>query len=135
MSGLRRFIRARRSGTALALCLAYSLAIQAVLASIGLGMSLASGSTDFVICSTVVHPGSREPLTKDQRRNPNSGCPFCFIASQTACHIAMTNDVPAFPAYVGSLVAEISDLTGDDTFVPGYRRKVGEARAPPIFSA
>jgi hypothetical protein len=53
MRGLRRFIRSRRLGGPLGLWVAYSLAIQAVMASVGLGMSVAaaSGHSDFVICS------------------------------------------------------------------------------------
>lgn len=136
MSGQRRLIRARRSGAALALCLAYSLAIQAVLASVGLGMSVVSSPTDFVICGAVVHPDSSAPATGDQRRNPDTlpRCPFCFIAAQSAGHVATVHDGPAMPAYTGSPVAEISDLTGHSAFLPGYHRKVGEARAPPTFS-
>ena len=50
-------IRGRRQGALLALVVAYALALQALMASVGLGMSAASGNDGIALC---VHaPDSR----------------------------------------------------------------------------
>ena len=67
MMSVRNLIHSR-AGRALALCVAYSLAIQALIASVGFGMSAtaAPGYVDFVICSIASGseaPGSRTAAT------------------------------------------------------------------------
>jgi hypothetical protein len=114
----------------LALSVAYSLAIQAMMASIGLGMSAgaAPDRLGFVLCSYASHqtaPGDRQ--------TPAPQCPFCFVAAQSAGHFATTGDAPAFPAYAGLLIAALSQPLGEGTFVPLFHRQ-GEPRAPPATS-
>src|SRR5215472_8504675 len=100
MFGLRQFIRSGRSSRFLALWIAYSLAIQALMASVGLGMSAfaAPGPDGFVICGHA--SGGRPASTHDrQNRNPASPCPFCFVAAQSAGHFPLLSAAPAFPLY------------------------------------
>ena len=72
MRGMRKFIRARSGGRLLALGVAYSLAIQALLASTGLGMfaASASGQADYVICSFAPDSGTHVPGPIAMGRNP-----------------------------------------------------------------
>jgi hypothetical protein len=37
------------------------------------------------------------------------------------------------PAYAGSQVAAVLDHTGEEEFVPLFRRTVGDPRGPPSF--
>ena len=129
-------IRARRSGALIAICVAYALSIQGLMASVGLGMSAAaaSGQADFVICSSVHLLGAQAP---NEQPAPNSQpqCPFCFVAAQSAGHAATIANATAFPAYAGLQLA--GALAGDidyRTSVPAFRRTVGDPRAPPRFS-
>jgi hypothetical protein len=123
----------------LALCLAYSLAIQALIASVGLGMSAAAtpGHVDFVICSTVSGSGSHGPVSQDDRNRPNPRpeCPFCFVAAQSAGHVATIDGGSAFPVFAGLPIAgAVSGFNYDGTLVTPFRRSVGDPRAPPAFS-
>ena len=120
------------------LCVAYSLAIQAVMASVGLGMSAAaaSGDFDFVICSFAAglnaHAGTDGG---GQKPAPRPQCPFCFVAAQSDGNVATTGDAPAFPAYAGVQMADaLSGHVGDGKFVPQFRRTAGDPRAPPLLS-
>lgn len=122
-------------GGLLAVYLAYALAIQATMASIGLGMSagVAPDRAGFVLCSFASHrtapaPGDRQLPS----RTPQ--CPFCFVAAQSAGYVAAAGEPPAFPAYAGLLVAAISRPLGDGTFVPHFRHLRAEPRAPPTVS-
>ena len=135
MKRLRRLIRPRRPGAAIALCLAYLLAIQGVMASVGLGMALVPGHAGFAICGSVAAVDIRTPASGDHNQSPKSlpDCPFCFIASQSAGHIAISGGVPSLPAYAGDLVAAILGGAGDDALILKFRRTGGEARAPPSF--
>jgi hypothetical protein len=88
----------------LAVCVAYVLAIQALMASVGLGMSAfaAPGQSGFVIC----HFASASPTDSDrQKPSPEPQCPFCFVAAQGAGDIALVGEATAFPAYAGLFVA------------------------------
>jgi hypothetical protein len=138
MQILRRFIRSRSSGGLLAVCVAYCLAIQALMASIGFGMSasVAPGGAGFVICSFAANPSARARATTGDRQNhPRPECPFCFVAAQTAGHVATVGNAPVFPAYSGTLIAGmVSDHLADNRFVPQFRHRLGEPRAPPAFS-
>ena len=117
----------------MALSVAYSLAIQAMMASIGLGMSAgaAPGPLGFVLCSDASHqtaPGDRQaPASAPQ-------CPFCFVAAQSAGHVATAGEATAFPVYAGLVMAALSQPLGDGTFVPHFRHRQGEPRAPPALS-
>lgn len=117
----------------MALSVAYSLAIQAMMASVGLGMSAgaAPDQLGFVLCSYVSHQSAPAP---GDRRAPTPQCPFCFVAAQSAGHVATAGEAPVFPAYAGLLIAAISQPLVDGTFVPQLRRRQGEPRAPPSLS-
>jgi hypothetical protein len=135
MPVLRKFIRSRRSSALLAVCVAYSLALQALMASVGLGMSALAASEPDVsaICSFA---SRHAPTPTDNRQKPHSGpqCPFCFVAAQSAGHIALLGPAQAPPAYAQLLVGVVSDRI-DETFVPRLHRTAGDPRAPPVFSA
>ena len=136
MLGLRKLLRARRSGSLLALTVAYSLAVQAMMASVGLSMS-APDQRGHVICSFNSGPSAHTPATSGDRQNPGPQphCPFCFIAAQSAGHIATMGEALAFPAYAGMQIADKFLVhIGDKALVSQFRRKVGEPRAPPTFS-
>jgi hypothetical protein len=137
MKRLRQLVRLRSRGGPLAVFVAYSLAIQAMMASVGLGMS-AGASPDragFLLCSFASYQKA-EP-TRDggrQKPSPNPQCPFCFVAAQSAGHIATMGEAPAFPAYAGLLSGAILDPVGAGSFVFQLHHKNGEPRAPPAFS-
>jgi hypothetical protein len=134
MLGLRRLRRSKRLGSVLALCVAYALAIQAMMASVGTGMSAfaAPGKAGFVICSQV-----SAPAPAGDQHAPGSAplCPFCFVAAQSAGHFALTGAVPVTPVYTAVAFAGVADLIGRATCVLRFPRKVGDPRAPPAFSA
>jgi hypothetical protein len=136
MKRLRQFVRTQSKGGLLAVCIAYSLAIQAMMASVGLGMSVAAtpDQIGFVLCSFASHQTTPAP---DDRPTPIPvpQCPFCFVAAQSAGHVATAAEAPAFPAYAGLPIAVVSDPIGDGTFVPQFRHRHGEPRAPPAVSA
>lgn len=118
----------------LALWIAYSLAIQALMASVGIGMSAfaASDADGFDICGRA---SAGAPQSGDhQNPNPSPSCPFCFVAVQSAGHIALAGVTPAFPVYTGLLLAPVSDRTVNRTFIPQFRRTLGDPRAPPAIS-
>ena len=118
----------------MAVYVAYSLAIQGTMASVGLGMSVgaAPDQVGFVLCSFA----SDQTASGDrQTPAPAPQCPFCFVAGQSAGHVATAGEAPAFPAYAGVPIAAISHPIGDGTFVPQFRHRHGEPRAPPPFSA
>jgi hypothetical protein len=117
----------------LAVYIAYSLAIQATMASVGLGMSVSAAPdrVGFVLCSLASHQTAPAP----GRQAPAPQCPFCFVAAQSAGHVATAGNPPAFSAYVGVPIAAISHPIDDRTFFPQFRHRHGEARAPPAVSA
>jgi hypothetical protein len=121
----------------LAVFVAYSLAIQAMMASVGLGMS-AGAEPDrggVILCSLVSNQTVNMPAGDGDRQKPNPEpqCPFCFIAAQSA-YVAIAGEGLAFPAYFGLPTAAISDSIGDGAFVSQFRHRHGEPRAPPAFS-
>lgn len=128
-------IRSRRQGALLALVVAYALALQALMASVGLGMSAAaaSGNDGFALC---VHaPASRTTAPDDHRLpNPAPQCPFCFVAAQSSCDIAAVGGAPLLPAYAGLPISGRLASDGGTTFIPQFRRTVGDPRGPPSFS-
>jgi len=108
-----------------------------MLASVGLGMSTsAAPERDDILCSFAFNQTANVPVRDDnrQRRSPAPQCPFCFVAAQSAGHIATAGEAPAFPAYAGLSIAAISDPIDDGAFVSPFRHRYGEPRAPPAFS-
>ena len=136
MKRLRQFVRLRSRGGLLTVFVAYSLAIQAVIASVGLGMSARASPDGFVICSFASHQTANEPVQDGGRQKPSPApqCPFCFVAAQSAGHIATVSEVLAFPAYAGLLSTAILDPIGAGAFVFQLHHRHGEPRAPPSFS-
>jgi hypothetical protein len=122
----------------LAVYVAYSLAIQAIVASVGLGMSagVAPERADYIVCRFAFNQTANSPVRDDNRQKPSPApqCPFCFVAAQSVGHVATAGEASAFPAYAGLSIAAISDPIGDGAFVSQFRHKHGEARAPPTFS-
>ena len=133
MSRLRHFIRARRFGALLTFCVAYALAIQALMASVGVGMSAfaAPGQSGFVIC-TYAADHAPSPAGDPQKQNPAPRCPFCFVGAQSVGHIALPGAAPAVPTYAGTPAAAIYDRIAEAAFVPQFRRGAGGPRAPPV---
>lgn len=133
MRCLRQFVWTQ-SGGLLGLYIAYSLAIQAMMASVGLGMSAGAAldQAGFVFCGVVSHqiapvPGKQAPV-------PTPQCPFCFVVAYSVGHLATAGEPPAFPSYVGVPIAAVPH-PANIAFVPQFRRCHGEPRAPPVFSA
>ena len=125
MLGLRKLLRARRSGSLLALTVAYSLAVQAMMASVGFSMS-APDQGGHVICSFTSGPSAHTPATSGDRQNPGPQphCPFCFIAAQSAGLIATMGEALAFPAYAGMQIADkFSVHIGDKALVSQFRAR------------
>jgi len=133
MFGLRQFIRSRRSSRLLALWVAYSLGIQAVMASVGFGMSVvaAPGPSLVVICG---HAAVGTPVDHRQNRGSAPFCPFCFVAAQSAGYVPLVAVAPALPLHGGLPIASVSHRIADAGFVPRFRRMVGAPRAPPALS-
>lgn len=129
---MRKLLRTRRGGL-LAVTLAYAFAVQALMASVGLGMSAfaAPGEASFVICS---HAAAQAPGGKDQNSGSAPHCPFCFVAAHGPGSLSLADDVPAFSAYAGVFVAVELDHSGQAGFVAQYRSIAGEPRAPPAVS-
>jgi hypothetical protein len=139
MLRMRKFIRGRRASALLAIYIGYMLAIEAVMASVGLGMSAfaAPGQTGFVICDLAAGLTGHVPATggDPQKHAPQPQCPFCFVAAQGGGHAATAGEPPAFHAYVGIRVAgRLSEPRGDKLVLLQPRRTVGDPRAPPVFS-
>jgi hypothetical protein len=137
MSYFRRIIGARRSSAVLALCISYALAIQAVLASVGLGMSVvAPDPLGFSICSHVsgVDDQSQAAGRHGQDRKSAPECPFCYVAAQSIGHFATATGALSLSAHPGLLVSIISSQIIADIVLPEFRGTDGEARAPPQFS-
>jgi hypothetical protein len=138
MRPVRRFVQSTSNGGLLAVCVAYSLAIQGLMASVGLGMSagVASGHAGFVLCSFASDDAANTPAQNRDRQIPSPApqCPFCFVAAQSAGLVATTGKAPTFPAYAGLQIGAISRPLGDGAIVPQFRHMHGEPRAPPPFS-
>jgi hypothetical protein len=139
MAGLRTLIRVRWSGRLLAVALAYLLAIEAVIASVGMGMSAvaAPGQPEFAICSSVADHGLAGPSDSGNRNRSGhqSHCPFCFLAVQSAVHLATVFDGFTSPAYAELRVTGPRYGNYDGRFPPHtFYRTTGDPRGPPDFS-
>jgi hypothetical protein len=122
----------------LAVYVAYSLAVQAMMASVGLGMSAGAAPerANNILCGSAVNQTADVPARDGDRQKPSPApqCPFCFVAAQSAGHVAAVGTAPASPTYIGLLIAAISDSIGDGALVSQFRHSHGEPRAPPVFS-
>jgi hypothetical protein len=139
MVGIRKLIRARWSGRLLAVGLAYLLAIEALIASVGLGMSATTspGQTAFSICSSISDRGIVAPSDDSDRSKSShqTQCPFCFLAAQSAVHLATIGDGFACSAYADLQVAELQYGNYDGGIsTPASYRTSGDPRGPPQFS-
>jgi hypothetical protein len=92
MTGIRALTRARWSGRLLAVGAAYLLVTQALFASVGAGMLAAPliGQPAFEICGGAAPGQLNAPAHKNDRgpSDHREQCPFCFIAAQSAVHVA-----------------------------------------------
>src|SRR3974390_2320453 len=117
MTGLRRLIQARWSGRLLAVGLACLLAIDALVAGIGTGMSAVAdpGQAEFAICSSVADHGLVAPSSNDEgnKSDQQIQCPYCFLAAQSADHLATTGDASTYPAYADPYVTGLHYGTYD----------------------
>jgi hypothetical protein len=107
------------------------------MASVGFGMSAAAvPDQGFVLCGFASNQAPNIPAQNGDRQKPSPApqCPFCFVAAQSAGHVATVGEAPAFPAYAGLLSSAILDTIGDGTFVFQFRHSHGKPRAPPAFS-
>ena len=137
MAGIRRLIRARWLGHLLPIGVAYLLALQAVIVSVGLGMSAASpfGQADFDVCSAAVAYSPAPPESDGDRSDHRPQCPFCLVAAQSAGHTATIGSMTAFPAFAElPAAAPPYAVTDGGTVVSCFHRKTGDPRAPPQFS-
>jgi hypothetical protein len=135
MLGMRTLLRTRRSGCLLLAGIACVLAVQALLASVGLGMSTTSsfGQPVFEICGAAATDSLGVPEPNKPRHQPQ--CPFCFIAAQSAAHPAMVPHAKAFPAFSVCDVAAPPFSDPSHHAVPGrLQRTTGDPRGPPSFS-
>jgi hypothetical protein len=134
MKGIRKLMRARRGGF-LAVALAYALAVQSLLTSVGLGMSAFAAQTQdgFFICSHIVGQPPA-PGSDDRRPSPTPQCPFCLAAAYGAGNFALSGDAPALPAFAGLPLALVTGHFDEPPLIAQHRRTVGAPRAPPAFS-
>ena len=139
MVGIRTLIRTRWSGSLLAACVACLLAFQALVASVGLGMSTASplGQPAFDICGALTTNGpdaSAHNNGTDPSGHPLQ-CPYCFVAAQCTAHPTIVGDAKVFPAFAGRGVAAALYASVNHRAVYGrLHRTTGNPRGPPSFS-
>ena len=134
MQSVRKLLRARRGGL-LAVTVAYALAVQALMASVGLGMSAfaAPAHGELVLCAHV-STGVPAPGSEDQKPSPAPQCPFCFIAAHSAGTLALAGETPALPPYTALPLVLAGGHVDESLFVAQRLRTVGAPRAPPAFS-
>ena len=113
------------------------LAFQALIASVGLGMSTASpfGQPGFEICGAMAAHSLDAPEhhndTDPAGHRPQ--CPYCFVAAQCASQPAMVADVKA-PAFAVRGVATPPCAGVNHRAVHGrLHRTTGDPRGPPSF--
>ncbi len=123
----------------MAVVLAYALALQGLIASVGLGMSAASaaGNIDLVVCSSVAYAGiAASPAGGGRDKNDHRPqCPFCFVAAQSAGFPATPGDAAVVPVSAARNVSRLRyGIAGSRVVVSSLRRSNGNPRAPPRFS-
>ena len=123
----------------LAAALAYLLAVQGLIVSIGLGMSAAAAADhiDFVICAPAAGHGAAAAPDGDRRNQTDHRpqCPFCFVAAQSGGLLATLGDPAAVPADIARDVSTLRYSFGShrDFISPRFRSN-GNPRAPPRLS-
>jgi len=131
---MRKLVRVRRGGL-LAVVVAYALAIQALMTSVGLGMSAfaAPAQSDLVICR---HISSGLPASGSDNQNPGPApqCPFCLVAAYSAGDLALIGQPPGLPHYASLPVVLADDHFRAPALAARRHRTVGVPRAPPAAS-
>lgn len=139
MPGIRALIRARWSGGLLTAGAACLLVLQALIASVGLGMSAASpfGQPAFDICSATATDSVDAPAHNNDG-TPNGRhqqCPFCSVAAQCVSHPAMVGDAKAFPPLgEGDVATAPYAAVNHRAIRVRLRGTTGNPRGPPSFS-
>jgi hypothetical protein len=123
----------------LAVGLVYLIAAEALIASVGMGMSAIAppGQAEFAICSSVADHGPVAPSdSRDRNKSSHqSQCPFCFLAAQSAVHPATFGDGLASPAYGEFQVTGLRYcIHNGEILGPAFYRTTGDPRGPPQFS-
>ncbi len=122
----------------MAVLLAYALALQGLIASVGLGMSAASAADhiEIVLCSPVAHAGiTPSPGGGRDKNDQRPQCPFCFVAAQSAGFLATPGDATVVPVGDAPNVSRLRyGIAGIHIVVLPLRRGNGNPRAPPLFS-
>ena len=137
MQALRKFGGRRHWGALVSISVAYALAMQALLASVGFGMSamVVSGQDGTVLCLHAPDSPSTTSHDNDKTPHPRPQCLFCFISAQSSCPTAAATSVPILPAYAGQpLAGQLAGDPGGHTYIPQFQRTLGDPRAPPRFS-
>jgi hypothetical protein len=114
------------------------LVFQALLASVGLGMSVASPFRQpvFDICSATATNGLDAPAHNNGTGPSNHPpqCPFCFVGAQCTSHPAVAGDVKHFPAFAIRDVAAASFASINHRVIQRrLLRTTGDPRGPPWF--
>ena len=123
-----------------AAALAYLLAVQGLVVSVGLGMSAAAAADriDFVICAPTAGYRVAAAPAGDHRDQTDHRpqCPFCFVAAQSGGLLVTLGDPAAVPAAPTRDVTLLRYGLGShrDFASPRFRSN-GNPRAPPRLSA
>jgi hypothetical protein len=98
---------------------------------LGLGMSAGGSPDGIVLCSPASLQTASEPARDDGRQKPTPApqCPFCFVAAQSAGHIATIREAPAFLAYAGLLSNAILNDIGAGACVFQLHHSHGDSPA------
>jgi hypothetical protein len=140
MAGIRTPILTRWSRGLIAACLACLLAFEALITSVGFGMSAAPhfGQPLFDICRAAAAGSLATPAPNDDKGQPGHQppqCPFCFVAAQSASHPAIIADAKSFPLFAVRDVAVLPHAHANHRPVHGpLHRTTGDPRGPPSFS-
>jgi len=123
----------------LAAALAYLLAVQGLIVSIGLGMSAAAAADhiDFVICAPAAGHGAAAPDGDRQNQTDHRPqCPFCFVAAQSSGLLATLDGSTALAVAPPRQASALRYGSGGARcFIRVLFRTNGNPRAPPGFSA
>ena len=123
-----------------AAALAYLLAVQGLIASVGLGMSAAAAADkiDFAICASGTGRGIEAPPAGDRRHHGDQRpqCPFCFVAAQSSGLLATLDGSTALAVAPPRQASALRYGSGGARcFIRVLFRTNGNPRAPPGFSA
>ena len=129
-------MRKRWSGGLLAAGVASLLALQALFASFGLGMSAALPFrvAGFDICRATATDSVDAPSRNNDDPRKHQQCPFCIVAAQCASHPVMVGDGKVVPAFAVGDVASLHYAAVNHRAGLGrLRRTTGDPRGPPSF--